>query len=476
VNAGCLDCLIAARSQYAALRGNGELADKAAAGIVRTAALIDIRERELGLSSSDSLATAKDTAEGSATIGRSFSKLLEIVSELRLGPDGFRPSTDEQVAGMLRFATNRTEWAAALREMAARELLARYAWAGFVCDSLNSRSIEVREARAHIGDTLASPLLTFGYLASCERGNADGFAALIENDGRFIETNFLLGLASLARRPSPDVDGADRNFRRAYEWRQDWPSLTLAIGNLALATEDYDRAFAFFDHTLSLRSGDPDALVGTIRALTHLGRYAEALTTVDKLLSTGRNPGEARYWRAFNENQIGQYEAAWQDVQMAATLMVNAEVPKLAGIVAYRRGELEVAKRQLEDARTRNRIDCETGFYLHMTFADRRDWIKTADIASETGSCFDTAEARLRESISTLRASNGDATRVARQVARREEQITINSRMRVTAWFNAAVAMFNLGRHSEARSFAMKVLDDQQFGDRARALLPRLRH
>lgn len=475
VSAGCLDCLLAAYREYNRARAERDPPERAAAGVVRTAALIDLRERELGLLGNDYLADARNAAASSPSLTASFSALIEIAAALRLGPDGVRSVTDDELAAMLRFATKRTEWESLLRERAALEPLAAYIWMGFACDPLSARSIDPREVQRLLGETRDTPLLAFGHLASCDRRNADALTGLLERDARFVEISYLIGLSALGLRPQPDVDAAERHFRRAYEWRQDWPFLTLSIGNLALATEDYDRAFQFFDRTLALKRADPDALVGTTRALTYLGRFADALMTIDALLATGANLGEARYWRAFSENQLGRYDAAWNDIQLASTLIVNAEVPKLAGIVAYRRGDLDVARRRLEEARTRNRADCETGFYLHMVLADRREWIGTADVASETSACFDTAEARLRENIRALAASNGEPARVARQIARREEQVVTNSRMRVTAWFNAAVALFNLGRHAEARTFATKVLDDEQFGDRARALLPRLR-
>ena len=47
--------------------------------------------------------------------------------------------------------------------------------------------------------------------------------------------------------------------------------------------------------------------------------------------------------------------------------------------------------------------------------------------------------------------------------------------MRATVWFNAAAANFNLARTDEARRFAEKVADDEQFGERARTLLQRIK-
>ena len=47
--------------------------------------------------------------------------------------------------------------------------------------------------------------------------------------------------------------------------------------------------------------------------------------------------------------------------------------------------------------------------------------------------------------------------------------------MMATSWFNTAVACYNLSRKAEARQYAEKVAADEQFGDRARELLSRLR-
>src|SRR5690242_21908050 len=47
--------------------------------------------------------------------------------------------------------------------------------------------------------------------------------------------------------------------------------------------------------------------------------------------------GDARYWRALNEAQLERFDAAWADIEESAKLMINADVPKLAGLIAYRR-------------------------------------------------------------------------------------------------------------------------------------------
>ena len=71
--------------------------------------------------------------------------------------------------------------------------------------------------------------------------------------------------------------------------------------------------------------------------MTYLGKAVEAIATADQLLRENWHPGEARYWRALNESQLDRLDEAWTDVEDAAKLLINSDVPKLAGIIAYRR-------------------------------------------------------------------------------------------------------------------------------------------
>src|SRR5215217_2617567 len=62
VRAGCLDCLTAAYREYDALRGLPAAADAATAGVVRAAALVALREKELGMRDDGYLERAWDAA------------------------------------------------------------------------------------------------------------------------------------------------------------------------------------------------------------------------------------------------------------------------------------------------------------------------------------------------------------------------------------------------------------------------------
>jgi hypothetical protein len=118
--------------------------------------------------------------------------------------------------------------------------------------------------------------------------------------------------------------------------------------------------------------------------------------------------------------------------------------------------------------------DCETIYYLGLTHADQSEWMASVDIFGAAIACLEIARRSLQREMDSIRQSAIGEERKTRQVARREQQIAAAGRMLATSFFNTAVACFNLLRFDEARSFATKVADDDQFAERARELLKRL--
>jgi tetratricopeptide (TPR) repeat protein len=282
---------------------------------------------------------------------------------------------------------------------------------------------------------------------------------------------YYLGLLAVSQRK---LDEADRRFEEAYAWRTQWPSLTQSIANVAMTVEEFERSLSFYNKTLELEPHAVDAMLGKVRALTYLGRNQEAIETTDLLIADRWFVGDARCWRALNESELDLNEEAWVDIEAAAKLLVNAQVPKLAGLIAYRRQQLDVSRAKFEESRTRNPTDCETSFYLGVVLAEQRAWGPTAEVLNEAATCLEANDKAYQEEIASIQASNDPPARKASKVARREHYIAKGRRQIATSWFDIAVAYYNLARRSEARQFAEKVAADEQFGERARDLMSRL--
>jgi tetratricopeptide (TPR) repeat protein len=482
VRAGCLDCLLDAYREYELLGGQPDIGETAKEAAIRAAALIALRERELGLTDSGYIARARELAATMAVWPASLMELINVADALPFGPFGTRPpgvQTDQRV--MLQVSR---DWLTAAEPpfgLAAHNELFGYIWLALACDATNARSIRPDEALAGIDAMRKFPLIVFKYATACDRGNTADLHALLAEQPRFREVNYYLGLAALSGlvQPGPpgrpDLDEAQALLRAAHTWRPDWPALMVVLGNVATAAEDFGRALDLYGRVLELVPNQPDALLGTARSLSYLNRYADAITAVDALIDTGRHPGDARYWRAFNLVHLSRYDEAWVDIERAATLVVNADVPKLSGIVAINRGEFDLARRRLEEAKLRRSSDCEIGFYLQTTLSMQHAWAEAAETAKQAGVCFDDDEAQLRKEIVEVQASQMSEERQNRLVGRRTDQISTNARMRAACWFNAAAAYFNRGEPDDARLYAQKLAGDAQFGERARDLLARLR-
>jgi tetratricopeptide (TPR) repeat protein len=312
------------------------------------------------------------------------------------------------------------------------------------------------------------PLIKYR-LATCRELQLPALQRLTTDDPRFHEIRYSIALKAILE---GRLDDADAELTRAYEFRPRWPAVTFAIADVALTGEDFARAEDFYARTLSLVPDDPEAAVGRARSLTYLARFEEAIAAADAVLALQRGyTGEALYWRAMAESELGRQDQAWDDVQRVEGLITNADVPKLAGIIESRRGERTIARQKLELAHERNANDCQTMFYLGSVVAEQRDWPRTVEVFGEDARCFEASERGLDEAIRRIDASSASAERKARLIARRRQQRASAAQDLVTCWFNLAAANFNLRRYAEARDNAGKAGDDPRYASRVRELL-----
>jgi tetratricopeptide (TPR) repeat protein len=459
---GCFDCFAAAYEQYDALQREPAVSRRAAAGATEAAILMAIREAELGLPGGAGRRLAASIADSS------WLPLLEIADTLPSSP---RATSERELARRQGGYRNRQTFAERLRAGADENALTAYLWVAFNCSYGGLGEPQLETWLAAVPSWRDSPLIRYK-AATCAGQDVDALQTLLLSDARFVEIHYALGLRALGEQ---QFDPAIEHFRTLYETHPEWTVLPEALAGAYFAVEDFAAALTFFDRTLESSPDSPDALLGKARTLTHLGRYADSIASLNELVTAGRwFVGDARYWRAFDETQLARYDEAWADIEDAARYLVNADVPKQAGIIAFRRRQFDVARARLEEARRRNGKDCETSYQLGLVLSEQRDWTAATGVLDETNVCLDGEDQQLGEEIARLRTSDAPASRRDQQIARRERQVATNARMRATAWFNSAVALFYLSRPEEAKRYAERVAGDEQLGARARALLSRL--
>jgi tetratricopeptide (TPR) repeat protein len=469
VGRGCYDCLVLALREYGALRGLPSTAEAASTSFANAAVLLSLRQRELGMSDDDYLRQAREAPLNRASAA-SFSSVLDMVDLLPWRLTGVAFSNDAQLQNDRRLRENRKAWSDELRTRADRDVFSAYAWLALMCASAEGRALGDEALKAPAAAFSDLPLIIYR-TATCFAPDTKALAGLLQIEPRFVELNYFLALQEIVQ---GKLEEADERLQRAYAWHPRWPAVTLGLGNVAMTAEDFERARSFYDETLALAPGQLDAMLGRLRSLSYLGRHEDAIRAADTIVEGNWYRGEALYWRAWNEVQLARLEPAWTDIENAWKLDMTADVAKLAGIIAYRRQQLDVARVKFEEGHRMKPDDCELGFFLGSVLADQRNWTPAADLFVGTASCLENERRQLEEDIARIRASSANAERQGRMVARREQQIANAERMLANSWFNTAVSYFNLSRKAEARDYAQKVASDTQFGERARELLTRL--
>lgn len=469
LRAGCFDCLADALKQYESVRAVSAVSGLAAAGAVRASSLLALRERELGTTDGGYLEHARELLGAVPEMQTDVAPLLDIVSAMPWRAGAARSGQPDGLSTTIY--VNREQRLNNLRPNAARDELSAYMFVAYACESGVARAMGNGEMKAAVGAMADTPLVAYR-LSICPSSGVAALDEVVAKEPRYKEATFYKGLAATGARK---LDEADARYREAYAWRDTWPAATLAIANVSMTAEEFAPALEFYDRTLALAPLFPDALLGKLRALSYLAKHEEALAVADQLLALRRFPGDAYYWRAFNELQMERYDAAWADIESADRSLINSDVPKLAGIIAINRRQLDAARQKLELSRQRNPNDCQTAYYLHLVLMEQRTWGEAVSVAGGAAACLDVEEANTRTDIDRITAQDIPEARKARQIAAREQRIAADARMRVNCWFNAAVGNFNMSKRDEAREFAEKVAGDEQFGDRARQLLDRLK-
>jgi len=477
VRVGCFDCLTAALAEYDAIRtfagAPPAIVESAATGAVRTALLLELRERELGFTDDGYLARAQQTLEtisGPPELARAFASAIDLVDAVPWPVSRARPAGAAQLERMRRLYQEREAWKARFLEKAADSEFSAYLWLAFTCESGEARVMSKDDRAAPLGAMKDAPLVVYKS-ATCPRMEIQALGDLQQREPRFAEIDYFMGVKAIL---DGRLEDADQTLQRAYSWHPKWPEVTQSLASVALTAEDFARALRFYDETLTLAPGHGGALFGRVQSLSYLGRHEEAIQAADTAIAAGAHRGDAYFWRAWNDLQLNQLDQAWADIQASEKLLVNAAVAKLAGMIAYRRQQLEVARAKFEQGYAMGSDDCEIGFYLGIVDAELRRWAPSAEVFVKAVACMDAEGQRLTQEIVKIGASKASPERKARQIAKREQQIRTNGRMIATSWFNTAAAYFNLSRKAEARQYAEKVADDQQFGERARDLISRL--
>jgi tetratricopeptide (TPR) repeat protein len=267
----------------------------------------------------------------------------------------------------------------------------------------------------------------------------------------------------------------------AVEAMPELAAARVSLGHVYFAMEDLDLARETYHAAVDAVPGQREALFGEAKSLSVLGRHAEAVAVLDRMVELGTwYQGEAHYWRAWNRYRLREYEAADGDVAGARSrLPMDVQVDKLAGQIALARNDPDRAEREfraaLQHMIDKGDRDCDVRYLLGSVLVMRKAWAEAAPQFSSAVPCYADAEASTRRRIDEIRVSDLPDDRKARLVAAKERAaIGLQDHM-ARAAFNGAAAFYNGGEPQNAKPLAERAASHPELGEQARALLARIK-
>jgi tetratricopeptide (TPR) repeat protein len=267
-----------------------------------------------------------------------------------------------------------------------------------------------------------APLLRYR-LGICGSAHGPTLRALRAADSDFVDADYALGRYAVQVRGYPDLDEALRLLRSAASAFPGSPAIAAMGGDVYQMIEAWNEALAAYDAALALVPDHPDALIGRTVGLSNLERHPDAIATATRLIEHGRwFVGQALYWRAWNQFQLGEYPLAREDADRARTIMVNPGVYLLSGMIDWRLRRLESAEREFEAATflggVRNELSKAPGALEAFKQAER---------------CYSLTITLRREAIARLEDADATPAHKAREIARHQRAIEQAEKRRAEA-------------------------------------------
>jgi tetratricopeptide (TPR) repeat protein len=315
---------------------------------------------------------------------------------------------------------------------------------------------------ALVPDGPARPLLEYR-LGACGLDKETHLDAALAAEPRFLEA-FLIaaryrlvaargGSAGRAG-PRPSWPEARDAFTKALAAFPDSPAIAMELAN-ALRQRSVSGALALYERVIARVPDHHDAWLGKGMCQSYLGRHTDAVATFTHLIGMGRwLVGESHYWRAWNRHQLKELDAAWADVETAKQTLYNADLYTLAGVIAYDRQQLEVARPHLEKGLELQPRNCTAAWYLGLVHAAQERWPEAGDTFTTASSCYrldaDDGRRQLTEA-EALEATEEGAEARASQIAAARAAIDESTRQEALSAYNAAYGFVRAQQIERAR-------------------------
>ncbi len=468
---GCYICLKQAYELYEQALSFPVFQKKTTKNLFKTAILLGLRERELGILKETYFSKAEDIIAVSPYLV-DYSVLLKIASTIprkTVGVVGdLVEDSDRVIVSMDDVKADLEEWTELFKEKSKLEEIYAYVVIGFfpTFSYFIKEELDIESIEQAFPD---SPLIRYK-LSILPKGNPLNLEKLAQDDPQFYEAFFFLGQKALKMRL---LVTAEKNFLKAYEQIPESSSLVISLASIYFAFEELETSLGFYDKTLKMASAHRDALLGKAMCLSYLGRHKEAINICNNMLSLGKYYlGESHYWLAWNQNELGEWKNAWENIESSKKYLIgHGEVFFLAGLIAFNQQRLNDAEKNLLEANKQDASNGDPSYYLGKLKNIQEDWLNSGAYFELASSRYEIKEGMIQEKIKAIKDSDFSEERKKKHIARKTSLLRNIQLTKATAWYNAAAGFYNAGYPKKALQLAEKAASHNALKAKAIELL-----
>lgn len=295
----------------------------------------------------------------------------------------------------------------------------------------------------------------------------------LEAEPRFTEVHLFLGKKAFEGKK---LLTAEKHFRKAYKILPDSLFVLIFLAGVHFALEENEESVGFYEDALRLAPEFREALLGKAVCLGYMGKHEYAILVLNELIEMGRYyMGESYFWLAWNQNEMELIKEAQKNVKKTENYLVgHVEVLALQGKIAFKLGKLEESEDYLNQALILQRNHCEAEYHLAKIHALREDWENTGIHYEKAAYCYKNQEAGLAARIKEIGESPMSLERKAKLILRKKAQLRKTALTKATCFYNGAAGYFNCGKINKALVFAAYAAQDKAFALKAEDLIQKI--
>lgn len=445
--------------------------------LVKAALLLVIRQSELGIYDSSYIDEASALIQNDPALSE-FLTYLELAASIRTRSMGMGGDiTDDSRKAALRrerLMENLEKWRQELEGKSGTEEFYAYLYITRNCQFhyyIKDEKVKRKEADPAYFRTIFPQSLLIRYkLSFCPKEDVESLNEILQKEPRFYEIHYFLGEQALKRGM---LITAEKSFLECFEHIPESLPTVISLASVYFAFEELGKSLDFYDKAISIAPESRDALLGKAICLSYLNRPEEAIEVCQDILTLGGYYlGDTYYWLAWNQSEIDQLDEAWDSVEKSKTYLIGySQVSSLAGVIAYKRGEKEVAEENFQEALRLGHSNCEAAYYLAKIYAERQEWKKSGEYYERASVCQYEKERALDRKIAELENSGLSEERKKRLVEKKKSQLKTTVLTKVTFLYNAAAGYFNSGMDERALNLAEQAVSHPALKAKAEELI-----